>query len=379
MRGKILLILSIAIIIIFTLTIITYATSFIAPNLISPIDSVPFLWARLLIDVFVYIISLTIVFLAGASIGKFIERRVPVGLDHLRASMISTAIGIISGAIVIFLLLVHIFGLMVTSTLFMAVLIFVMAFSFIPWLLAPMIINISYRCKHDPELQEIVNNIAKKAGLKPPKAMLAEMAVPNAFAYSSPIMGRYVAVTTGLLRIMSSKNELEAVIGHELGHHRHRDNAVIMLFGLIPTIIYFLGRFLLFQGLMSRYIDGGEGRRTTGGSALTFVMVGLALIVISIIFQLAVLALSRLREYFADAHGAKVTSPYSMINALRSLDRFYRSTGAKKLIANSKLKPLFIYALAEPFINLEELLATHPPIYKRIQFLESLTGKEIKA
>jgi heat shock protein HtpX len=99
-----------------------------------------------------------------------------------------------------------------------------------------------------------------------------------------------------------------------------------------------------------------------------------------VIIQLAVLALSRLREHYADAHGAKVTSPDAMISALASLDAFYnRYRVAKARIDDSKLKMFFIYALAEPFVSLEELLATHPPIEKRIAFLESLKQGSIEA
>lgn len=378
MKGKLLLILSFILVIVFTLTMLMAVVSLAAPGLVLPIGLMPFWWAWWVIDILVYITSLMVLLLAGASLGKFIERRVPIGLDHLKASMISTSIGILSAAIIVFLVVAQIVGIQIASTLITIALLFALVPSFISWLIAPAIINVAYRCKHDPELQRIVDNVARKAGIKPPKAMLAEMSIPNAFAYSSPIMGRYIAVTTGLLKVVGDRSELEAVIGHELGHHKHRDNAVIMVFGLIPTVVYFLGRFLLFIGLTGRYTDGGERRRTEGGQML-FILIGIALIAVSILLQLAVLALSRLREHYADAHGAKVTSPYSMINALKSLDRFYRATGARRIIANSRLKPLFIYALAEPFINIEELLSTHPPIYKRITFLESLIGREIEA
>jgi heat shock protein HtpX len=91
-----------------------------------------------------------------------------------------------------------------------------------------------------------------------------------------------------------------------------------------------------------------------------------------------VLALSRLREYYADAHGAKVTSPATMISALQSLEKFYgRYRSARSVVENSKIRALFIYALTEPFIGLEELLSTHPPTRKRIEFLKTLTIADI--
>lgn len=378
--GKVLFLISILLLALFSLTIAYLIISLIAPGIMAgTLNIFPFrwLWAWWFVDILIYVLSISVLISAGLSLSRFIEKRIPIDLDHLKSSMIITSLAVISGAMLIFSLV----GYLLTYELAIALLGIAIFFALIPslisWFLAPAIINFAYRCRHDTGLQKIVDSIAAKAGMKPPKAYVADMPIPNAFAYSSPIMGRYVAVTTGLLKTIKSRDELEAVIGHELGHHRHRDNVVIMLFGLIPSTIYFLGRFLLFMGLTSRYSDGGERRRSE--ASLMFILLGVVAIVVSILLQIAVLALSRLREYYADAHGAKVTSPFSMIKALKSLDQFYRATGAKKLIAESKLKPLFIYALADAFISLEEIFSTHPPIRKRVLFLESLIGKEIKA
>ncbi len=107
--------------------------------------------------------------------------------------------------------------------------------------------------------------------------------------------------------------------------------------------------------------------------SLATLAAGIALMAVSVIMQLVILALSRLREHYADAHGAEVTSPDAMISALQGLDDFYsRHRVARARVDSSKMKMLFIYALADPFVSLEELFATHPPIPKRIQFLRSL-------
>ncbi|MEM4788702.1 MAG: zinc metalloprotease HtpX [Ignisphaera sp.] len=377
MKEKMLIVISLAIVAIFAFMSIILIASLVAPGFVTSIGLIPLWWPWFLVDIIVYIMSIILLLLIGTSVGKVIERRVPTGLDHLRASIMTTSVGVLSGAVMVFLLIAYLLGTELASSLFVMALLFAFIPSFISWLIAPAIINVVYGCKYDPGIQEIVNRVATRAGMKPPKAMVAHLRIPNAFAYSSPLMGRYIAVTTGLLQIMS-RDELEAVIGHELGHHKHRDNTIMMLFGIVPTAIYFLGRFLLFSGFITRYTDGSE-RRRSGSEGVILVLIGAILIALSIIIQIIVLSLSRLREYYADAHGAKVTSPYSMINALKSLDRFYRSTGAKTIIANSKLKPLFIYALAESFMGLEELLSTHPPVYKRIAFLETLLGREIRA
>lgn len=377
MRHKMFLILSIMIIAMFVFMIITLLLSLVAPSLAETIGVYPLWWSWWLIDLVIYGISIAILISVGAGVSKFIEKRVPIGMDQLRASMLSTSTAILSATLLIIFLIVSILGYELALTLIGVSLLFSLMPSLISWLIAPVIINAVYGCRFDPELQDIVNGIATRANMRPPKAMLADMSIPNAFAYSSPIMGRYIAVTTGLIRTIGSKDELKAVIGHELGHHKHRDNSVIMLFGLIPTTIYFLGRSLMFMGYADRYVSSRERRSSEGG--ILFIAIGILLIAISIILQIAILSLSRLREYYADAHGAKVTSPYSMINALKSLDKFYRTTNARRVIANNKLKLLFIYALTESFIGLEELLSTHPPIYKRITFLESLIGKGIEA
>ncbi|MEM2851604.1 MAG: zinc metalloprotease HtpX [Ignisphaera sp.] len=378
MRSKILIVLSLIAIALVTLTIIQLLLSVLLPGLGREAGLFPFFWNWWLIDIAAYTLAMVTLITAGISFEKIIRSRVPAGLDHLRSSMFSAAAAIIAATILIILLI----GSIISPSMLLYMGILAVLFAIVPssisWLTSPAIINFSYRCKHDPELQKIVDVVSKRAGIEPPKAMISELPIPNAFAYSSPIMGRYVAVTSGLLKSVRSREELEAIIGHELGHHKHRDNAIIMIFGLFPSVIYFLGRFMMFAGMMSSYIDGSNRRREGSGGLILFI-IGIILIVVSILLQLAVLALSRLREYYADAHGAKVTSPYAMIGALESLDRFYRSYGVRRWIEDSKIKTLFIYALSEPFIGLEEVLSTHPPIYKRISFLKTLIGNLIEA
>jgi heat shock protein HtpX len=328
-------------------------------------------------DLLAYIVAIATLIVAGTSLEKAIRGRVPAGLSHLRSSMIVTGVGVIVATVFVFSMLFHLVGFDITLALATFALPFAIIPSFIAWLVSPALINISYGCRHDPELQKVVDRVAARAGVKPPKAMVADVPIPNAFAYSSPIMGRYVAVTRGLLNAMSVQ-ELEAVIGHELGHHKHRDNTVMLVFGMFPSLIYFLGRYLMFIGMYTGLYRDGGGRRRGGGEGIVLLLVGIMLVVASILIQLAVLALSRLREYYADAHGAKVTSPATMISALQSLEKFYgRYRSARSVVENSKIRALFIYALTEPFIGLEELLSTHPPTRKRIEFLKTLTIADI--
>jgi len=183
--------------------------------------------------------------------------------------------------------------------------IFVVLFNLAQWLLAPYLIDAMYRVREvsrsdDPELYGMVERLSEKSGMKMPRVMLANMPVPNAFAYGSPIAGTRVAVTTELRKTLESE-EVEAVIGHELGHLKHRDVQVMMVVSLLPALFYWIGYSMLLSAGYGRREDRG------GGAAL----IGIASIAIYWILTLFTLYLSRLREYFADRHSAKdhVSSP----------------------------------------------------------------------
>lgn len=377
MRAKVLLALSLLSVALVSLFVVQLLLYYLAPGYVGPLGIFRFVWVWWLVDVLGYVVAVATLVLSGVLLGRFIERRVPADIDALRASMVSTAAVVVGGVVLVFGVLSHLLGWELTAGLGAVALLFAVVPTTVMWLVSPYLINAFYGCRHDPELQRVVDEVARRAGMRPPKAMRSSMAAPNAFAYSSPIAGRYVAVTDGLLRVLRSEDELRAVIGHELGHHRHRDNAVMMVFGVLPTVVYYMGRLLLYLGLFSgRYADGS--RRREGSSGLVIAAVGALLMALSVLIQLGVLAFSRLREFYADAHGAKVTSPFAMIGALKSIDGFYKRFG-KASVESSAFRTLFIYAFAEPFVGLEELLSTHPPVWKRIAFLETLLGREIRA
>lgn len=370
MKEKILLLLGLVAIAMIAVMIMDLAASWGAPGL-----AVSYSWW--LVGLVGYAISMVTLVTAYSIFGRRLSPT-PVSLGGLRASMLATSAAVIGGWVIVLAFLSAFLDPELISQLTFLSLAYAAIPSLFSWLLSPALINLVYGCRPDPSIQEVVNRVAAKAGMKPPKAMIARMKEPNAFAYSSPILGSYIAVTEGMLHI-SGVEELEAVIGHELGHHKHRDNVVILVFGLLPSVIYFLGRYLTYAGMYSRYYyDGDRSRRSEGN--FVFLLAGVALMALSVLIQLGVLALSRLREFYADAHGAKVTTPDSMIRALHALNSFYsRYKVAKAKVDSSKLKMLFIYALTDPYIGFEELLSTHPPIEKRITFLSSLRGTSIKA
>ncbi len=264
---------------------------------------------------------------------------------------------------------------------------FVVIANLLTYLVSPFMINIFYGATQDPRLQEIVNRVAQRLGFKPPKAVRVR-GPPNAFAYGNIVAGRYVAVTEGMLDLVDEK-ELEAVIGHEIGHHKHRDNAIMLFLGVLPSVIYYLGVSLVHLSLWG----GSVGRRNGSGSAI-LAIVGVAAVMVSFLLQILILTFSRLREYYADLEGARAAGRSAMQAALAKIHIFYRrNEDIHQSVRDSKMRALFIYALtdavAQPFYRvtradierimrskyspIEEILATHPPIPKRLRFLENLT------
>jgi heat shock protein HtpX len=168
------------------------------------------------------------------------------------------------------------------------------------WLLAPYLVGALYRVRElseneNPQLHQTVKNLSMKSGIPKPKLMLAKIPLPNAFAYGSPLSGSRIAVTQGLLDTLD-EGEVEAVVGHELGHLKHRDVQVMMVVSFLPALFYYIGFSLMLSGMYQ-----GQ-RRNDGGSAL----IGIGFMAFSWLLNIFILYLSRLREYYADRHSASV-------------------------------------------------------------------------
>jgi len=123
-----------------------------------------------------------------------------------------------------------------------SIMLFIVVFNVAQWLFAPYIIEAMYRAKkvsrsEAPELYDIVERLSRKSGIKTPTLMIARIPIPNAFAYGSPLTGPRVAVTSELLKTLELE-EVEAVIGHELGHLRHRDVQIMMFVSILPALFY---------------------------------------------------------------------------------------------------------------------------------------------
>src|SRR5580700_4867431 len=214
-----------------------------------------------------------------------------------------------------------------------------------------------------PRAYAAVERLTQKIGIPMPKIYVIPSESPNAFATGRNPSHASVAVTHGILGLLTDE-ELEGVLAHELGHVNNRDilisSVAATLAGAI-TMLASMGRWaMLFGGF------GGRDREDRGGGGLTALFM---LIVAPIAASLIQLAVSRSREYQADATGAHFTgNPYALASALQKLDAYSRRVPMQ---ATPSTAHLFIIA---PLlgINFGGLFSTHPPIAKRI---ERLTGR----
>lgn len=214
--------------------------------------------------------------------------------------------------------------------------------------------------KDNPRLYNIVENLAITTGLPMPKVYVIEDAAPNAFATGRDPQHAMVAATTGLMAIMDDK-ELTAVMAHEMSHVKNYDIRVSMIvFGLVCVIG-------LISDVAYRMMFYGNRRRNEEGSPVGYVLIALAAILSPILAALAQMAVSRQREYLADASAVNITwYPEGMIEALKKLQSHSRPMKSQNVAAAS----MYINdPLRKGFFN--NLLSTHPPIEKRIERLEN--------
>ena len=214
--------------------------------------------------------------------------------------------------------------------------------------------------KDNPRLYNIVENLSITTGLPMPKVYIIQDAAPNAFATGRDPEHAVVAATTGLLDIMNDK-ELTAVVAHEMSHVKNYDIRVSMIvFGLVCMIG-------LISDIAFRMMFYGNRRRDNEGSPMGYLLIVIAAILSPILAALAQMAVSREREYLADASAVNITRyPEGMIDALKKL----QSQGRPMRSQNVAAAPMYINdPLRKGFFN--NLLSTHPPIEKRIERLEN--------
>lgn len=244
-----------------------------------------------------------------------------------------------------------------------AAFIFAMLINFGSYWFSDKIVLKIYRAKEAPvskypRLYQIINKVAKKAKVPAPKVYIIPTQTPNAFATGRDPKHAAIAVTEGILQLLSEK-ELEGVIAHEIAHIKNRDI-------LIATIAATIAGAISFIAMLARWsaIFGG-GRRGSRGLELLFLA-----ILAPIIALIIRLAISRSREFLADETGAKtIRESKSLASALRKLElankvhplRFGSETTAHMFIVNPFRASLLL-----------KLFSTHPPVDERIKRLNKL-------
>jgi heat shock protein HtpX len=273
------------------------------------------------------------------------------------------------------------------------------AFNVIQWLISPYIIGALYHVRaispsEEPQLHQIVDDLSKKSNIKTPRLMLAQIPIPNAFAYGSPIAGTRIAVTSGLMKTLD-QGEVQAVIGHELGHLRHRDVQIMMFVSLLPAVAYFIGYSLMLSSMFR------ANQKNQGGGAA----IGVVFLAFSMIMNLFTLNLSRLREYYADRHSASIvdggsqklsTGLAKIVNATKNMGRMRQQTknlyGFRALfitdpdranVDSAELSSVSFgdsQRLVQDILSrklttadrIAEIFSTHPNIVKRLRALQEL-------
>jgi len=213
----------------------------------------------------------------------------------------------------------------------------------------------------DHRLSRIVGRLAARAGLPMPRVYIIPDASPNAFATGRNPEHAAVAATEGVLQILSD-DELEGVIGHELAHVKHRDILISSIAATLAAAIMMASRMAMFWGA------GFGSRRDDDRSGSNPIVLLATLILAPLAAMLIQAAISRSREFDADAGGAAIAGgPMGLVNALTKLDR---ASKALPLDANPATAHLFII---KPFTvaGLMSLFSTHPPTEARIEALMS--------
>lgn len=251
-----------------------------------------------------------------------------------------------------------------------------------------------------PELHAMIADLAQKAGIPKPKVGVAPTDLPNAFAFGRGVRDGRMCVTQGIVHLLN-KEELRAVIGHEISHLKNRDVLTITMISVLPLLFWYLSRSLMW--------GGGNSRDNSRNQIAIFGFIALILYFLSNLF---VLFASRLREYFADRGSVELgCAPYNLASALYKLvygtaglpkEQIEKVEGVKAFFASDpsqaynevrELKPIdsdFSGTISEselaalrnkePKLNISdkmmELFSTHPNMLKRIKQLSEYTRNE---
>jgi heat shock protein HtpX len=319
---------------------------------------------------------------------------------NLRMMML---VGILFGILYV---IVTLFMQAMGVTSFSAYVVFAVFIMLIQYMIGPKIVEMTMRIRYIkredyPWLYEMVRELSRKAQIPMPKIGISQRPVPNAFAFGRSIKDGRVCVTSGIMDLLD-RDELKAVLGHEISHLKNRDVLFITFLSVIPMILYRIFFHLVFFGSFSR-------RRQGGGYTI---LIGLAAFFFYFITNLLVLYASRIREYFADRGSIALgNSPSSLATALYKLvygaaavprEQIREMEGIKAFFLNDLSKarkeikdlaeldldrsgtidPDELRVLRSKGIQLKtsdklmEVLSTHPNMLKRIKHLSHYSRGE---
>ena len=222
--------------------------------------------------------------------------------------------------------------------------------------------------KQEPKLYNLLENLCISRGITMPTLRIMDTDGLNAFATGLHKGNYSITVTRGLMNALND-DEMEAVLGHELTHIRNADVRLLVIAVIFVGIFSFLGE-IMFHSMRFGAWGGGSRRsssRDSGGGAAIAIIV--ALVIMGLAYALAIVirfALSRRREYLADAGSVELTkNPHAMISALQKI------SGHAVVNAPSEVREMFI---ENPHSDFASIFATHPPIEKRIEVLMKYAG-----
>jgi heat shock protein HtpX len=234
--------------------------------------------------------------------------------------------------------IVTVIGTAMGITNFYFYVVLALVFMLIQYLVGPKIVEWSMRVKYVdkseyPELHNMIEELARNARIPKPKVGISQTNLPNAFAFGRSRKDGRVCVTQGILNLLD-RNELKAVLGHEITHIVNRDMLTITLLSVIPMLMYRIAWHFLFFGSI--------GRRRGEGAAYT-ALIGLAALIFYFITNLLVLYGSRIREYFADRGSVNLGNhPSALASALYKLVYGSARTNKQAIKDVEGLKAFFV-------------------------------------
>jgi len=197
----------------------------------------------------------------------------------------------------------------IMTYLILAVVIILLQYLIGPWMVSQGMRIKWVSEKEEPEIHRMVEELSQKAGIPKPRVGISQISIPNAFAFGKNQGDGRVCLTQGIQRILT-KDELKAVLGHEISHIKHRDMMILTLLSVIPLMLYWLAFSMMWGGIL--------GDRRQGGGYT--VLIGMAAMLGYFISNLLVMAGSRIREYYADERSVKLgNSPHHLATALYKL------------------------------------------------------------